>query len=550
MRNPTAILTILTVLAGAAACRADHVLDQAGQALAQGNVTQAVELYRQANADFPTAEGYNNFGIALERSRQFADAAAAYSESLLLPEPAAQTKINLKRAHVRAFIQSGLPYAARIFGGLLSGFGLIWLTKRLIQLWRAWQFRTSFQCVHAVSLTHRVHCSDGQYQPDGKAYPDSDCISFKADLVLPARDAIYPLHVELEIVSPDGAIWRTLRETVEAVEIERLTMWFHVDEVADLLMHSGVWNARLVLRNINKSLVTDAIVVVTRADLVADLQTSDARVIAVQGGRAESERVIFPDVEALVPTAVIRLRCCHPSKFAGVRLRLDLVNVEKPDDTETQEFPLDFVDGTMEFCTVHRQVAGNEIARKLGQWEFRLSVEGRQLAIMPFVITSIEQALGSMRVKKFEIAGIARSGGRAAPIRGVAHVQNLRALCPVVTVTSELPSPRAGFHMTMAVCVNDEPIGGVEGMQVMDHPSVELIPGEFTLPGIPDGTESMRISFVLMVEGRTLAIREMTVRLKPRRCADAQGRIIASPPAGEIDYDEEAARILQNAALR
>lgn len=547
MRNTIVILTILTVLAGAAVCRADHVLDQASQTLAEGDAGRAVELYRQANAELPTAEGYNNLGIALERSRHFADAADAYRESLRLPEPAGQTEINLRRARVRALIQAGLPVAASVFGGILSFFAFIWLAKRLTRAWRAWLFRMRFRGVRA-NMIHHVQCRDGQYQPDGKAYPDSESISFKADLNLPQRGDIYPLQLEMEVVSPDGAIWKMLRETVDTAETERMTVWFQADEIGELLTRSGIWKARLVLQNINKGLATDRFTVVTRADLVADLQTVDASLIALRGSRAEPESVIFPDVEALVPTAVIRPRCCHPSKFVGMRLRLDLVNVERPNEVESQEYPLELIDGAVEFCTVNRPVAGDELARKLGRWEFRLSVEGRQLARMPFVITSVEQVLEGLKVECFEIAEITRSG-RTASVGRVAYVRNLRALCPVVTVTSKLPMPRAGLPMTIGVCVNDEPVGGVEGMLVMDRHSVELVPGEFTPPGIPEGRGSTRISFIFMVERRTLGIREVTLRLKPPRCADAQGRITAPPSAGEIDYDDEAARILGEARV-
>lgn len=544
----TAILMGLVVLAGAAACPAEHLLDQAGEALSQSDAAQAVDMYRQANAELPTAEGYNNLGVTLERSGRFAEAAGAYEESLRLPHANKDTETNLNRARLRAVIQAGLPYAAWIFGGLLTVFTLVWLTRRLARAWRALRFRMKFWGVRVVSLAYRVQCRNGEYQPDAKVYGDSESISLKVDLALPQRRDIYPLHLELEVVGPDGGVWRTLRESVETAEAGRVTIWFRVDELGEMLERSGAWKARLILRNTGKRLAATTFTAVSHADLVADLKATGVGLLAVQGDHTTPERVIFPDVEALVPTAVILPKTFHPSKFAGMQLRLDLVNVDKRDEVESQEFPLELTDGEMEFCSVSRPIAGDDIARKLGRWEFRLSVEGRRLARIPFVIVSYEQALDSLKAETFEIAGIPRTG-HAARVGSVAYLRNLRSLCPVVTVTSRLPSPRAGFQMTMGVCLDGEPVGGVEGALLMDRNSVELMPGEFAPPRIPEGRDSMRVSFVLLVEGRTLGIREVTLRTRPPRYADAQGRITSPPLAGEMNYDDEANRILLEARV-
>ncbi len=550
MTKATSIPAIFSVLAVACACLAEHPLDQAAQALAAGDHARAAELYQQANAELPTAEGYNNLGVALESCGRFDEAVDAYRESLRLPGSAEQTRSNLNRARVRALIHAALPYAASIFAGLLTIFFLIWLIRRLDRAWRIWRFQMKFRQVRAVSLIHRVQCRDGQDQPDGKAYPDSESISIKAHLALPVRPDVYPLHIDMEVRRPDGAIWRTLHESIEMPRAPRLSLWFQLDQIAELLAHSGSWETRLILRNTGKYLAATSIAVVTRADLVADLQASDVRLIALQGDRVAPEKVIFPDTEAVVPTAVIRPKGFHPSKFVDMRLRLDLANVDKRENVESTELPLQLVDGRMMFSPVSRPIAGDDIARKLGRWEFCLSVDDRQLARIPFVITSFEQVLAGLKLDSFEIAGIARSGRRATPVGRVAYLRNLRALCPVVKLTSDLPSPRAGFRMTMGTCVDGEPVGGVEGTLVLDRKSVQLLPGEFVPPELVNGRESTKVSFILMVEGRTLGIREVTLRSTPPRCADAQGRIVAPPVNGEIDYEAEAARILQQASAR
>jgi len=158
----TAILMGLVVLAGAAACPAEHLLDQAGEALSQGDAAGAVDMYRQANAELPTAEGYNNLGVALERSGRFVEAADAYEESLRLPHANEDAETNLNRARLRALIQAGLPYAVWVFGGLLVVFTLVWLTRRLVRAWRALRFRMRFRGVRVAGLAYRVQCRNGE----------------------------------------------------------------------------------------------------------------------------------------------------------------------------------------------------------------------------------------------------------------------------------------------------------------------------------------------------------------------------------------------------
>jgi len=423
------------------------------------------------------------------------------------------------------------------------------VTRRLARAWRALRFRMKFRGVRVVSLAYRVQCRNGEYQPDARVYGDSESISLKVDLALPQHRDIYPLQLELEVVGPNGGVWRTVRESVETAEADRVTIWFQVDELGEMLKHSGAWNARLILRNTGKRLAAATFTAVSHADLVADLKATGVGLLAVQGDYTTPERVIFPDVEALVPTAVIRPKTFHPSKFTGMQLRLDLVNVDKRGEVESQEFPLELTGGEMEFCSVSRPVAGDDISRKIGRWEFRLSVEGRRLACMPFLIVSYEQALDSLKSETFEIAGIPRTG-HAARVGSVAYLRNLRSLCPVMTVTTQFPSPRTRYRMTVGVCVDGEPVGGLDGTLVMDRNSVELMPGEFTPPRIPDGRDSVLVSFVLLVEGRTLGIREVMLRSRPPRCADAQGRIGQIPSGDAIDYAGEADRILASAMAR
>ena len=465
-----------------------------------------------------------------------------------LPHASEETRSNFIRSRVRALIQACLPQVACLFFGLLGLFIAIRSVKAIIRAWRRMRYRMKFRAIRLVSLNHRVQCHGGEYQPDGKVYPDSESIALKADLLLPSRRDIYPLQLELDIVQSDGSVWRTLRESVEPVDVNRANIWFQIDDLAGLLDSSGTWKAKLILRNLDKVLGKTGFSVISRRDLIADLEAVDTKLIAICGDQTGPDNIIFSDVEAVVPSAVIRPRHCHPAKFTGMHVSLELVYTDKPDEPETQTFPLELTEGQMEFCSVSRPIAGDPIAKKVGHWEFRLSVDGRVLVRIPFVITTFEQALDSIKIESFDIAG-SDGAGKVAQVGKVAYVQRVRALSPVITLGTQFPSRCISYEMTLGACIGDRPVGGVEGKLVFHGNTVQLIPGEFVPPHLGEVRDAVEVRFVLIVEGKTLGIREVLLRKKPPRCADTQGRIVHPPSSGEMDYDNEAMRILGQARV-
>lgn len=524
-------------------------MDKAKEALGAGDAQGAVELYERVNKVWPTAESYNNLGVALERSGQYAKAKASYQKAGALTQDVKQPiRQNLTRTRIRGAVQRCLPYAAWVCVALAVALVLTWLARCAASVYRRLRHRMRFRRVRLVEMSHRVQCRSGEYQPDGRIYPDGEIIAVRADLGLPARTDIYPLHIELRMVRPDGSVWRTLQESLQQGQAGPVTVWFQVDDLGEVLQSPGAWKAQIVLRNIERTLGTTELTVITRAGLIADLEAIGTRLIAVCGEQTGPDTVIFPDVEAVVPRAVIRPRECHPSKYEGesLQVRLDLANLDKQDEVESQAFPLHLSKGKMEFCEVSRPIAGDPIARKVGRWEFRLRVEDRVLARFPFVITTREQALQSIKVKAFDVAARTPSG-QVRQVGRVAYTQRVHSLYPVVTLSTRFPSRRLGHQMTMAVCVDGQPVGGVEGHLVMDQTSQELIPGEFVPPSLDEDSEDMPLTFVLLVEGRTLGVREITLRRGPPRCADAQGRISAVPRSEDLDYESEANRILSEA---
>ncbi len=544
-KSTTTLIFTLTLLAAVSACQADHLLDQAGRALSEGDAKRAVDIYRQAVAEDPTAEGYNNLAVALERTGQFRQAADAFQRAMRLSDHSPEIRANLWRARVRGLLDITRPYATSLFVGLLTVSFASWLGQKLMPHWQGWRLKRRLHGIRAVSLIHSVTCHDGRRQPDANAYPDSERILFKADIRLPKRDDIYPLHFTLEIVGPNGVVWQNIRQTVDSRSIGRIVVHFEVTQMAELLGNPGNWTARLVLQNIDKHLGSASFLVVSRDDLITDLVVTDTRLMAVQGNRLIPAETVLSNVKFVVPTAVIRPRSFHPSKFTDLRLRVDLVNMENR-EFEIYRVPFEFIDGAMELCSISRPVANAKIASKPGRWEFRLGVDSQLLAKIPFRILTIEQALEKTKIERFELAGISR-GGKAFMVGNEAYVQEIKALCPMITMASELDLPRAEFRMAIGVYVDRELVCGGERRLVLDRRHVELMPGEFSLPNIPEGRNSIEVLFVVQVEGKSLGNRIVTLQANRPRFADAQGRLTEAALASEFDYTIEADRILRRA---
>jgi hypothetical protein len=177
-----------------------------------------------------------------------------------------------------------------------------------------------------------------------------------------------------------------------------------------LLDNSGRWKLRLGLKESQTSLGEREFTVVTHADLIGDLEAVEVKLVALCGDRSGPADIVLPDVDAVVPCAVVRPRQCHPGKFVGMQLQLHLVKMDGSQMAESQSFPLELADGQMRFCSIARPVANDPIAQETGRWEFRLSVEGRLLAGIPFSICTFPQMVSSIRIESFDIAGTTASG--------------------------------------------------------------------------------------------------------------------------------------------
>ncbi len=424
MRTMTAILTIATILGTRPGGATEHPLDEAAQALSTGDLKRSVEMYGRANADEPTPAGWNNLGVAMERAGSLEEALAAYQKSMELSNEAKGIKMNYTRVHVRVLLQKMLPYAAAIFFGPLGAFLMVRLARFIVSVWLRIRRAMRVRMVRQTDLSHSVQCRGGDHQADGKVYPDTENVVIKADLLLPGGQDVYPLQLNLQLLRSDGEVRQTLPKTVEPVPAKVASISFTIEDLTEVLKSPGTWKVRLIIERTHKTLGEIELIVVGQSDLIADLEAVDVRLIAICGNSTAPDNVIFPDVEGVVPCAIIRCRQYHPAKFVGMKLRLDLVNVDD-DEVESQSLPLELTsDGKMEFCSVSRPIANDPISKRTGSWEFRVFLETRLLARIPFVITTFEHALDSIKVERFDIGGKTASG----------QIQRIRELVDVLDI--------------------------------------------------------------------------------------------------------------------
>ncbi len=541
--STTAWALALTVLGAVSTCSAEHVLDRAGRALTEGDTKQAVELYRQAVSEDPTSTGYNNLGVALERDGQFTEAARALRQAAQLMDDSSGLNTNLRRVRLRAFLQTGCSYAVWTSGGLLTTWLLARLILRLMQCSAQRRFRQKFRGVVVTSLEHQVLCRDGQPQPDGRAYPDSERIIVKAGIRLPERDDIYPLRFELQLGRQDGSVVHTIPMEVKERVAERITLTFTLNKIIAILRCPGIWKVGLVLENTHERLASSTLLVVSRADLIADLVIKNAHLVAQHQDRQIATDVVLPNVECVIPTAVLRARFLHPSKFSQMNLRVDLVRRDHPEDSESCEFPLELANGEMEFCSILRAIAGDAMAHKTGHWEFRFSVEKKLLARLPFLIMPVEQALENLKIERFDVIGIPHHG---KPFAVGKHVcaRNLESLCPVIRLASRPPLPWGSLQLTVGIYLDGELIDGQEGTLVLDDHRIEVMPGQFVLPDPPEASDGKSLCFGLFVESKLLGTRSVILRPSIPRFANAEGRLVERLSGNQVDYEVEADRIL------
>ena len=72
--------------------------------------------------------------------------------------------------------------------------------------------------------------------------------------------------------------------------------------------------------------------------------------------------------------------------------------------------------------------------------------------------------------------------------------------------------------------------------------------GEFEIPGAVRNQDAVKCTFLVLLGGKCLGEKNVTIRRARRRVADVQGRIVRQREA-YIDFDAEAERILREALV-
>jgi hypothetical protein len=155
----------------------------------------------------------------------------------------------------------------------------------------------------------------------------------------------------------------------------------------------------------------------------------------------------------------------------------------------------------------------------------------------------VEQVLENLKIERFDVIGIPH---HAKPFAVGKHVcaQNVESLCPVIRVACRPPVPWASLQLTVGIYLDGELIDGQEGTLVLDDHHVEVMPGQFVLPDLPEGSDGKSLCFGLFVESKLLGTRSVTLRPSIPRFADAEGRLVKRLSGNQVDYEEEADRIL------
>ena len=542
-----AYIGLLTVsFAASGVAGEEHPLDAAGQALDEERYEDAIRLYQEHVLVEPTVEGYNNLGVAFERSGRYEEAKAAYSSARSLPGVPRSVTWNSLRVRLRAILETLFPwcFGLAILCIVLSVFS--WLIGWARTCWRAVSQRTRYRRVRLLNLTSQATYGADDLEPDGIVYPDSTSVRLRADLTVPKREDIYPLDIRFSVTRPDGSLYVSENKRIENPDQGLLSVAINIDDVDPLKDAPGNWSVTVSLENVPRKLGTGTFRVVDREALLADLRLLDARVVAEAEGQLYPTTVILEDSESLSPVISLAPRSCHPSKYAGMKLQVGLYHCSSGEHVDEFSRTLLPEDEAFTLCDVCIPIHGTPLAEKTGHWEFRISVEERQLATLPFALVSRDAARKSVKLERLDLVGTS-GAGQAFPLGHMAYASSLRTISPVITLNTRYPVPWVAYDTVVGVCINEEPVGEVAGGIAFDENVIQFVPGEFTVPELPESDEPPVCTFVLLVEGRCLATRDVVLLKALPQCSDVEGRIVLPDAEPRLDYSSEAARILAEA---
>lgn len=432
----------------------------------------------------------------------------------------------------------------------LLGFAAHELSRSIVQTGREcvrWGLR---RCIRMEVLSHSVLGGLGGSGDDAIVYPGTRRVQVTACLALPAHRLLFPLELCFRVVSPDGREVHRLLRRVTAAPLGQAIVTFLLDAEHGLCGRPGRWTIEATLGVGGRSLGLDVVEVVSRSTLVRDLVVVESELIEACGGGARATDDVYADAEFVVPRFRVRPRRFAPAAYAGMTARVELAQPGAPVGAEAHSIPLDVGGGEAVFGAVKKRIAGEAIARKSGRWEFRLTVEGRELARLPFKVTTMEEAARAVTLERLDLIGVGPDGAcsvlPADPTRPcVANLHSITSLAPVITLRTTLPPGRIRHELVVGVLVNGEPIGRAAAAVVMSSATERVAPGRLPVERFARAKRPQECRFVVFVGDRCLATQVVVLSPERAPCADAQGRIVRSWSDAEVDFDAEAANLLE-----
>lgn len=220
---------------------------------------------------------------------------------------------------------------------------------------------------------------------------------------------------------------------------------------------------------------------------------------------------------------------------------------ETQETTDLPPVPLAAHKGQSLLAHIGIPIAGASLGQAAGTWQLGVSVCGRPLGELRFAVVSPRAAHDAITLQ--DLALVAENdAGRRVEAKSMLYRSQFRSVTPLLTLSTEFPST-APYTVSVAVLVDQEPVGEMEEQVVLDGQHTQLIPGQFDLPPLAAGQTAYRCCLVVSVAGRCLGVRELEVHATPPPGTDAQGRISAADKCGWVDYEAEADKLVNEAQV-
>ena len=357
------------------------------------------------------------------------------------------------------------------------------------------------------------------------------------------------------LVRPAGDAWRTRKVVERYPEGGACTVQLCVAGLQGMFAVPGVWAAAVELEETGRILGAVEFEVVSPGMLLDDLELVDAALAVSVEGQVCLTPVVLPEAKWIAPLASLRARTYHPSKFAGFRVRAELVSKGALAVEDSFCLPLDLSRGEMRLGHLARDVANSPVSRSPGEWEFRFSVESKLLRVLAFWVVSLDEIVRTVEIERLAVAG-AGEDGRSRMLGEQFNREWVEVMVPVLSLRVPYPSPWAGMVVGCCVWADGRRVGEFTRRVRLDRARLHVAFGEFRLPALvrfpgedarPSGSPFESWTFGVVLGNGSRASRVILGFTSLFEVADAEGRLDPDAPMPGVDVDAEASRILHEA---